>query len=293
MGNKIRPKYNKKMPKQAAEFFNPQSDRDFKKQHPVGYTILIVVGILVLVLPEAAYVIFMGLWAPRDSAWQLLGLAGAFLIGIALFNLVAAWIGQYLGHAVTLICLGAGTVLVALSVVLICHPDAPRWIDEDRVSYYFVNGLLLTLPGIYYLFFRFHVTDWLEDKKIRRREINKCKKGMRNFWWYEQLHKEYRMGWLYFLNKGFTLLYSAAFVLHLLLGWTGKTVIPFAVLFSLVCLLTAVMSVFSSVQGNKRTFGRIFVGIARTENGGIHCILFDIAEAAFPLLMTYAEWQHI
>lgn len=51
MENKIRLKFNKHMPKDAARFFKPDSDDSFKTEHPVGYGVLIVCGVIALFLP--------------------------------------------------------------------------------------------------------------------------------------------------------------------------------------------------------------------------------------------------
>ena len=41
----IKPKFNRKMPQNAAYFFSAESDEAFKKAHPIGYGILVAVGI--------------------------------------------------------------------------------------------------------------------------------------------------------------------------------------------------------------------------------------------------------
>lgn len=54
----IKPKFNRKMPQNAAYFFSAESDEAFKKAHPIGYGILVAVGIAALLF----------LW--RCCAWQ-------------------------------------------------------------------------------------------------------------------------------------------------------------------------------------------------------------------------------
>lgn len=39
-------------------------------------------------------------------------------IGVGLFNIVAAWIDQYLGHMLTILSLGIGAAFVAISCLL-------------------------------------------------------------------------------------------------------------------------------------------------------------------------------
>ena len=49
----------------------------------------------------------------------MLGYVGTFIVGIGLFNIVAAWIHQYLGHLLTAVCLLGGTALTLFSMYLL------------------------------------------------------------------------------------------------------------------------------------------------------------------------------
>lgn len=56
---------------------------------------------------------------PDAGYWLLLGCLGGFVMGIGFFNIIAAWLHQFLGHFVTLGCIAAGAVLMALSLLLL------------------------------------------------------------------------------------------------------------------------------------------------------------------------------
>lgn len=102
---------------EAAYWATPYSDVSFQAAHPRFYVLLVVLGIFVLLLPAVAFVVLAGLLLPgaTDNGWVLLGFAGGFVAGIGLFNLVAAWMHQYLGHWFTLGCLLLGGILMAVS----------------------------------------------------------------------------------------------------------------------------------------------------------------------------------
>ena len=53
-----------------------------------------------------------------DNGVVMLGYAGSIMIGIGLFNVMAAFVHQYLGHKMTIICLGGGSFLIVLTYVL-------------------------------------------------------------------------------------------------------------------------------------------------------------------------------
>ena len=82
-------------PAGASRFFSPAADKDFENEHPVGYKLLLALGIIALLTPMNIYAVYTGV-VYGDSFWQLLGGFGAFLIGIGLFNFVAIIIRQYL-----------------------------------------------------------------------------------------------------------------------------------------------------------------------------------------------------
>ena len=125
----VKPYFSKKAPKNKWEFFSAKSDEDFKKLHPVGYNVLATIGIATLMIPIIIYIAYVFFINPpmasdasitiMDFIIAMLGFAGAFVVGIGLFNIIAAWIHQYLGHLLTAVCLLGGTALTLFSMYLL------------------------------------------------------------------------------------------------------------------------------------------------------------------------------
>ena len=113
----VRPRYYWRLPKgEAKEYFSFSSDEEFKAAHPVAYGVLITIGLTALFLPCVVFAVAAGRAAGNpNNGWILLGVLGGFVAGVGLFNLVAAWLRQYLGHWVTLACLLLGGGLMALT----------------------------------------------------------------------------------------------------------------------------------------------------------------------------------
>lgn len=110
--DKIKPKFNKKLPKGYKEYFNSRSDKEFKKKHKKAYTFFKLLGVAALGVPMFGYVLagaFMG--KDMDRPLAILGLLGAFIFGIGIFNIVAAFVEQYLGHKVTVVCMCFGLII--------------------------------------------------------------------------------------------------------------------------------------------------------------------------------------
>ena len=71
-------------------------------------------------LPSIIYIAYCLFINPApDEWWLILGVVGTFIIGVGLFNIVAAWIHQYLGHMLTLLCLLGGLVITVISLFLL------------------------------------------------------------------------------------------------------------------------------------------------------------------------------
>lgn len=118
---KVHPLFYWHFPSGDAVLFwsSPVSDIEFRIAHPKLYGLLVTIGILVLILPTTLFTVITGLLRPVVNAWILLGVLGGFIMGIGLFNVVSAWLHQYLGHIVTLVCIGTGAVLMAVSALLL------------------------------------------------------------------------------------------------------------------------------------------------------------------------------
>ena len=95
------------------------SDFDFQREHPVGYVFLVLFGIAALLAPFIIYGLYTTVVLSAASGWLVLGFAGAFIIGIGLFNFVAIIIKQYLGHWVSILSFLIGGIMVAVSLYLL------------------------------------------------------------------------------------------------------------------------------------------------------------------------------
>ena len=118
--NEIKPHFTRKAPKNKWEYFSPESDEDFKRLHPVGYYLLCVLGMFSVLLPMGIYHVYTSFINPAPNEWPIaLGGLGTFIIGVGFFNIVAAWIHQYLGHLLTIVCWLGGAAITWLSLYLL------------------------------------------------------------------------------------------------------------------------------------------------------------------------------
>lgn len=114
---KEKPKSRWHLPEDYLDYFMPDSDDDFKAEHPRLYALSIVLLLVALMAPPTLYVIFV--LNNGATAWGLLGLGGSVIVSIGLCNIVAAILHQYLGHVVTIGCFLLGGVMIGVSLLLI------------------------------------------------------------------------------------------------------------------------------------------------------------------------------
>ena len=220
------------------------------------------------------------------GAWPILGILGCLTVSVGLCNIVAIFFRQYLGHKLTAICLLGGGTMVGISVHMI---ENSQLCDENISFFYFVSLIMMLLPAIFYFLFRDGVEIWVKRKKrISKSNFRKLTTGKKNYWWYESLHKEAKIGFLYYLNKAFTILFVSTFALTLFLGFKKEMSLILCPMNVLLYTLSAIMTAFSRIQDNLDFHGTPFVIFAKSNNGGIDSLVFDFFMVIFNFMPAYA-----
>jgi uncharacterized protein with PQ loop repeat len=151
--------------------------------------------------------------------------------------------------------------------------------------------LFLALPAILYIWFRFSVDSWLRrEKRVGKSKLKKLKIGKRNFWWYEATHAQVDMGPLYWINKLFTISWSCAFGLNLLMGWIRVMSIVIGLFCAITYILASMMLIFSTIRYNLDEYGTPFVLIVRNKTTKrINSSLFDLMMVGLFAVIFYAH----
>ena len=203
-------------------------------------------------LPLPVYLLFvLFLFPVPNSGFLVLGIVGSFALGVGLMNLAGLYDDNYLGHEITGITLGVGTVLILVSSVIMYVPSIYSRFDERYVTLYYLVWTALVMCAIWYMFFRHAVQLHLRDQGISKTAIDKALKGTRNFWWYEAAQEQYQLGWIYHTNKGFTVLFPIITGIHLLIGWIKAVSIAMAVGACLLCIICEPMWILTNLSGQR------------------------------------------
>ena len=144
-------------------------------------------------------------------------------------------------------------------------------------TFYFFALIMMVLPAIFYFLFRDGIEMWTKRKKrTSKSKFRNSLKGKKNYWWYEALHQEVNLGFIYHLNKAFTILFVLTFALTLLTGLKKEMSLVLCPLHIFVYMLSAVTTVFYRIQNNLDFYGTPFVIFNRSRNGGIDSVIFDV-----------------
>ncbi len=197
--------------------------KSFRKAHPFLFALASFGQIILLLLPPALWLaVTLFIFPTENSGLLIVGGAGAFLIGVGLLNLTMRCFGkfQYLG-CLTVLCLAVGGMLTALTSLILYTPEIYARFDESMISGYVLSIIAIMWYAIAYgLVFRSGVQNYLRSRGVSKSRIKKLKKGgLRNYWWYADLHEELGLGAAYWMNILFTVLFFAASMMTVFFGW--------------------------------------------------------------------------
>ena len=265
-------------------------NKDPDRAHPVKNWLKVICVILSFSIPWIVVLILSEFVFPEnDSAFIVIAILGCFIIGIGLCNLVAILFGEVnFGYKATIWMLAIGSVITAATFIVMYVPEIYALFNEKIVSLYLFSYFLWFLLCFNYAFFRFGVTSFCKNKGMSKSRIKKLKKGMRNYWWYESIHKEYNLGIVYTPNKVFTVSVPTAFILHVLFGWIRPFIVLTCTTYVFTSLIMVILQIFSSIQNKREEYGVPFILFRKTTSKRIDSTIWDILWLILQLGADYA-----
>lgn len=263
-----------------------------------GWRLKIFLRILCGIFPPLVFIVMTTFVCPApNSGFLLIGYLGAFLLGIALFALLGLSRKDHSSvHYVMTGIFVAGIVLICISLILLYIPSVHLLFQEEFVDFYFAHWVFMTIPAIWYAIFRIALFNSFRREKKSRTFLKKSMKGIKNYWWYEQLNSEHGLGWIYHMNKCFTIMFATSLGLHFIIGWCRAFSALIATIFAISCIPCSAMWVFSSMQISQDEFGNKIVLFApyikgKTKKWYGYSSFLHIGGAIFPLLVAYASFK--
>jgi len=227
----------------------------------------------------------------ENYLWKSVGYIGTIIIGVV--SLVAAFFG--IGYRTReekpsqkfYIAVYAGITAGVCVLLFGCFLMYGSFFSEEAMVTYFFNLFLIFILGLSYLFSRGSIDTWLCHRGKSKTYIRKHKKGVKNYWLYEELNEECNLGVVYYLNKWFVILYPVTFALMFVLGCLKPVTYITAILFTGMVLLMIVFVVFADIV-NCREFYRD--SSSDFTANFLHILGFRIIVPCYALLIIAVEW---
>ena len=285
-------KSKKKRQKKKQEKTTPVSFWEWIKSVAVGISIACGLALLISV-PSMIFHLITKNYFPipeENILWKSVGYLGTVIIGVV--SLIAAvrgiaykfceekpsqkfYIGVYAG-------ITAGVCVLLFG----CFLMYGSFFSEEAVTVYFLNLILILILGLSYLMSRGAIDSWIRLRGRSKTFIRKHKKGIKNYWLYEELHKELNLGVMYHLNKWFVILYPITFTLMFTLGCLRFVTYITAILFTVLCLVMIVTISFSDKVDCTKEDYKISVSF-------LHILSFRIIVPIYIILLIVLEWLEV
>ena len=165
----------------------------------------------------------------------------------------------------------------------------------------YLLGLLISIgSGLLYAWFRSDVFDDLISRGIRKRDIRQKMKGIRQYWFYQELEAAYGLGLYGKLMRLYVPVWGIITVFHILFGWIAALSAVDIGLMNVMSLFLSVMILYTRIRLNCRIVGTPFVLLAwkkimnrkgaymRTD---YYFTALDLTLAAFPLACIWVSQQ--
>ena len=202
--------------------------------------------------PPLIYAILVeGVFPPANSGYGIYGIFGAICIGFAFMIFLGA-LERF--RKIYLLALGFmifGLLLVVPSLVIMYVPAVYAFVDQYFTGQYFIMPLFLIALAINYPAARSGIAQALRNQNLSKTRIKDLMKGRKNFWWYEEVHKQFSLGFIYWTNKVFTIGFAVTVPVHLLFGWLQPVRFAVAVNTAMLHFLSSIMLFYSAKEHGK------------------------------------------
>ena len=221
------------------------------KKRKQNYSWITLLKTVIFALPVVLYISVVCFIVPTpNSGFIVIGGIGTVFLGVSLVSFAGQINDMYFGHIITFGLLGVGAVLLFPSVIILYTPSLYAKFDEQYVTQYVIVWAALIVSAIWYMFFRMQMSTKLRSMGLSHTRLKKLLSGEKNYWWYYAVNQEIKLGWLYYFNKFFTVIFVAVFGIQFLLGWA-----------KIMCLVT--------------TFGTAGLCVSIASMFGMSCVTKD------------------
>lgn len=153
----------------------------------------------------------------------------------------------------------------------------------ETMGFYFMNLIFVFWSCMMHWCFRWSIESYLRLKRKSKTFIRKHMKGFENYWFFEEINREYPLGFWYYLNKIHLIALVIVSAVIITLGYLKFMQIPIIILSAVLVTIQVPMVYFQIVTQNKEDFGMPFV-IFRIRHQGRPPFSFILTDLLFPFV---------
>ncbi len=153
----------------------------------------------------------------------------------------------------------------------------------ETMGFYFMNLIFVFWCSFMHGCFRFGIDSYLRLNRKSKTFIRKHMKGFENYWFYEEINREYPLGFWDYLNKIHLIAFVIVSVVIITLGYLKFMQIPITVLSAVLVTIQVPMVYFQITTDNKKDFGMPFV-IFRIRHEGRPPFSFILTDLLYPFV---------
>ena len=161
----------------------------------------------------------------------------------------------------------------------------------ETILLYFFRLFCFAFLAFFYFCFRGAIDGRLiRQKKLSYIKLNKLKKGIKNYWFLESLHKKVNLRIWYKINRIFVISYLILLIPFYFLGYITAigNLITFLSLFLYPFAL--IFYIFDTIEHNLEYYGRKYVILRKNPHkGNIDSVLIDLLGCCFIIMIFYAQ----
>ena len=158
--------------------------------------------------------------------------------------------------------------------------------------FYSMQIIFLLYSLLLYANLRSGIYHHLRLRKISKTAIRKNQRGFCNYWLYQDIHKNYGLGFAYELNIAYLLTWFFHLSVVLLSVVFPVLKLVLFICSCILCLIEITAVIFSSVNEYRTEFGCGFVLLAKTkETGKLRSSFVDIFAWVFSAFLIYLSYR--
>ena len=149
---------------------------------------------------------------------------------------------------------------------------------SETFGFYFINLIFVFWACFMHACFRFGIETYLRLNRKSKSFIRKHMRGYKNYWLFEEINREYPLGFWYYLNKIHLIALVVVSGVIITSGYLKFMQIPITVLSAVLVTIQVPMVYFQITTENKMEFGTPFVvfGINYNRRPPFSFILTDL-----------------